>query len=56
MSLVCIFISGHKYRKMLSLQNKLKLQKELQIFVTHNVFLDKKYKHNNNNNNTKNQT
>jgi len=35
---------GHKSGNMLSLINKLKLQKELQTFVTNNVFLTKKSK------------
>jgi len=37
-------IIGYKSCKMLSLLNKLTLQKELQNFVTNNVFLDKKVK------------
>ena len=41
-------IIGHKSCNMLSILNKLKLRKELQIFVTKNVFLDKKRKINNN--------
>jgi len=37
-------ISGHKASNMLSILNKLTLYKELQTFVTNNVFLDKKVK------------
>jgi len=37
-------IMGHNSCKMLSILNKLTLQKELQNFVTNNVFLDKKVK------------
>ena len=33
---------GHKSGNMLSILNKLKMQKELQTFVTNNVFLTKK--------------
>ena len=33
---------GHKSCTMLSILNKLTLQKELQTFVTNNVFLNKK--------------
>jgi len=47
-------IISHKSSNMLRILNKLTLYKELQIFVTNNVFLDKKEKHNNNK--TKNQT
>jgi len=35
---------SHKSCNMLSILNNLTLQKELQIFVTNNVFLDKKQK------------
>jgi len=35
-------IIGHESCNMLNILNKLTLQKELQIFVTKNVFLDKK--------------
>jgi len=35
---------GHKLCNMLSILNKLTLQKELQTFVTNNVFFDKKVK------------
>jgi len=35
-------IFSHKSCKMLSIQNKLKLQKDLQNIVTNNVFMDKK--------------
>jgi len=35
---------GHKSGNMLSILNKLTLQKELQTFVTNNVFFDKKSK------------
>jgi len=35
-------IIGHKSSNLLSILNKLPLQKELQIFVTNNVVLDKK--------------
>jgi len=45
---------GHKSGNMLSILNKLILQKELQNFVKINVFVYKKVKHNNNK--TKNQT
>jgi len=34
-------IIGHKSCNMLSIQNKLTLKKELQNFVTNNVFFDK---------------
>jgi len=44
---LCTIIIGHKSCNMLSILNKLTLQKELQNFVTNNVFLDKKLKHNN---------
>ena len=44
-------IIGHTSCNMLSILNKLKLQKELQIFLTNNVFLDKSR-----NRTTKNQT
>ena len=37
-------IIGHKYCNMLSILNKLTLYKDLQTFVTNNVFLDKKVK------------
>jgi len=37
-------IISHKFGNMLSILNKLTLQKELQTFVTNNVFLDKKGK------------
>ena len=37
-------IIGHKYCNMLSILNKLTLQKEKQNVVTNNVFLDKKVK------------
>jgi len=37
-------IIGHKSCYMLSILNKLTLQKELQTFVTNNVFLDKQVK------------
>ena len=38
-------IIGHKSCNILSIQNKLKMQKELQTFVTNNVvFFDKKVK------------
>jgi len=47
-------IIGHKSCNMLSILNKLKLQKVLQNFVACNVFLDKRKKHNKNK--TKNQT
>jgi len=40
---------SHKSCNILSVLNKLALQKELQIFVTHSVFLDKNQKHDNNN-------
>jgi len=45
---------GQKACDTLSILKKLALQKKLQMFVTHNVFLDKKLKHNNNK--TNNQT
>ena len=45
-------IISHKSCNMLSILNKLTVQKKLQNFVTHNVFLDKKH----NNNKTKYQT
>jgi len=47
---------SHKSCNMLSILNKLTLQKELQTFVTNNVILDKKINKktkNNNNNNIK---
>ena len=37
-----IFIISHKSSKMLSILNKLILQKNLQNIVTNNVFMDKK--------------
>jgi len=37
-------IIGHKSCNMLSILNKLTLKRELQTFVTNNVFLDKKVK------------
>jgi len=37
-------IISHKSYNMLRIQNKLTLFKELQTFVTNNVFLDKKVK------------
>ena len=37
-------IIGHKSCNMLSIINRLTLQKELQSFVTNNVFFDKKIK------------
>jgi len=43
-----ILIIGHNSCKMLNILNKLTYFKELQTFVTNNVFLDKKLKHNNN--------
>ena len=46
-------IIGHKSCKMLSILNKLTLQKELTNFVTKGVFLDKKRKINNNKSNKK---
>jgi len=36
------FIISHKIGKMLSILNKLTLQKDLQMFVTNSVFMDKK--------------
>ena len=41
-------IIGHISFNMLSILNKLTLQKKLHIFVTDNVFWTKKLKHNNN--------
>ena len=43
-----ILIIGHNSCNMLSILNKLTLQKDLQNYVTNNVLLDKMYKHNNN--------
>ena len=48
------FTISHKSCKMLSILNNIALQKELQISVTNNVFLDENLKHNNNK--TKTQT
>ena len=45
-------IRGHKYCNMLSILNKLTLQKKLQNVVTNNVFLDKKVKTQQNKNQT----
>jgi len=39
-----ILIIGHKFCNILSILNKIKLLKELQTFVTNNVFFDKKVK------------
>jgi len=47
-------IIGHKSSNMLSVLNKLTLQKEMQNFVTKNVFLDKKRKINHNKTNKSN--
>jgi len=47
-------ITSQKSDKILSILNKLTLQKDLQNLVTNNVFMDKKLKHNNNKN--ENQT
>ena len=41
-------IIGHRSCNMLSILNKLTLPKELHNFVTNNVLLEKKLKHNNN--------
>jgi len=42
------FIIRQSFVNMLSILNELTLQKELQTFVTNNVFLTKMLKHNNN--------
>ena len=44
---------GHKSCNMLNILNKLTLQKELQNFVTNNVFLDKKQQQQNKRSNIK---
>jgi len=44
--MLCLYIDtliiGHKFSNMLSILNELTLQKQLQNFVTNNVFLTKK--------------
>jgi len=40
---------SYKFYKLLSVLNKLTLQKDMQNVVTNCVFIDKKLKHNNNN-------
>jgi len=48
LQMLCLYlytlIIGHKSCNMLSILNKIIVQKKLQNFVTHNVFLDKKVK------------
>ena len=41
---LCTLRIGYKSGNMLSILNKLTLQKDLQTFVTNNVFFDKKVK------------